>query len=100
VPAVPLSWLDGSRQQCYCRIRIIKFQGEQDLYTGNILVSHSEGQFSDPSFLKDLETPYQVEINAHPGHQITKSLPRRIVEPATFPTPAVDGKRPREAHRF
>ena len=64
----------------------------EDLYTGNILVSHNEGQFSDPDLLKDLGDPIQVDINARPGHQITKSFPRHIVKPATLPVPAVDGE--------
>ncbi|KAK5936610.1 hypothetical protein PMZ80_011138 [Knufia obscura] len=63
-----------------------------DLYTGNILVSDVEGQFSDPRFLKELKPPLGLDINARPGYQITNSFPRQIVEPATFPLPDVDGQ--------
>jgi serine/threonine protein kinase len=42
--------------------------------------------------LKSLQHPVLADINARPGYQITKSLPRHIVEAATFPIPAVDGQ--------
>jgi serine/threonine-protein kinase SRPK3 len=56
------------------------------------LVSYRDGQFSDLGSLKDLESPVQVDINGQPGYQVTKRFPRHIVEPATFPMPAVDGQ--------
>ncbi|KIW79310.1 hypothetical protein Z517_05922 [Fonsecaea pedrosoi CBS 271.37] len=63
-----------------------------DLYTSNTLVSHGEGQFSNPASLKHLNPPVQADITALPGHQLTKSVPRHIVEPAaTFPLPSIDG---------
>ncbi|EXJ92456.1 CMGC protein kinase [Capronia epimyces CBS 606.96] len=63
-----------------------------DLYPGNILISQREGQSSDPGSLNQLGPPVLAEIYARPGRQITKSLPRYIVEPATFPVPAMAGQ--------
>ncbi|KAJ9636650.1 hypothetical protein H2204_005250 [Knufia peltigerae] len=63
-----------------------------DLYTGNILVSQREAQYSDPIILNNLGPPVLVNIDARPGCQITKSFPRHIVEPATLPIPVVTGQ--------
>ncbi|KAL2438433.1 hypothetical protein ABEF95_010456 [Exophiala dermatitidis] len=63
-----------------------------DLYTGNILVSQREAQFSDPGLLRHLGPPVLANIHARPGCQITKSFPRHIVEPATLPIPDLTGQ--------
>jgi serine/threonine-protein kinase SRPK3 len=69
---------------------VTRYGGGARVPTGNVLVSHREGQFSDPGSLKNLRTPVLADINARPGCQITKSFPRQIVEPATFPILTVD----------
>ena len=55
-----------------------------------MLVSHKEGKFSNPAFLKDIGKPFQVDIDTCPGHRTTKNFPRHIVGPAILPVPVAD----------
>lgn len=49
-----------------------------------------EGQYSDLSILQQLGEPVQALIRTPPGYPNIKSLPKHIIDVATFPRPGLD----------